>query len=417
MTALLGISYRTAPVKVREKYAFSNSDLDDLLQLSKQNPLLEGFAAISTCNRTELYCRFSENYKPEGCQALFKMVKAIKHFEPSDAEYFYYKADNEVTEHLMHVTAGLDSMVLGEDQIIGQIKAGWNLARQAGTIDPVLDRLFQKAVEAGKKVRSKTEINSGSGSVSSAAIDLSIRILGGLKNKRAMFIGAGETGELAVQSLVKKGGKAPVVSNRTYSKARTLAQKYMGKPVKYEDKEKFYADADIIIIATGARKPVITKKEAEESLKKRNYKKQVFIDLSVPRNISSEVADIKSAKLFSVDDLQAVVDSTNEKRQRAASDAKAIIAKVANDYNNWVSNKKLSPTIQKIIKNFKTVNQKELDGFQKINSQCECMEVSKYGEHIANKYTRLLIKNLKNVTDNGKRTEYIKMLNELFELQ
>ncbi len=416
MTILLGISYKTAPVKIREIYAFSNTDIDDILIHAKEFKQILGFVIISTCNRTELYARFDSDNESENTALLYKIIESVRPHTDNHKAHFFVKTDKDASLHLMNVSAGLDSMILGEDQIIGQIKTAWNLARDAKTIDPSLDRLFQKSIEAGKRVRAKTDINSGSGSVSSAAIDLSVRIFGNLKNKQAMFIGTGETGELAIHNLIKKGGKRPIITNRTREKAELLAQKYSAKLVDYDKKEDYYKDADIIFIATGASAPVITKKIAEQSMKMRDYKKQIYIDLSVPRNIEISVSEISGIHLYSVDDLQNVVNETGLKRREAAVKAKKIIQDTADEYENWLSSQKLSPTIQKIITHFDNINNNELNGFKKTHANCDCSEVSLYANHITNKYKRLFIRNLKNITDNGKKTEYMQMLDKLFEL-
>jgi glutamyl-tRNA reductase len=231
-----------------------------------------------------------------------------------------------------------------------------------------------------------------------------------------MFIGAGQTGELAVQRLVKKGSPAPILTNRTRDKAEVLAEKYNGIVVDFADRVNHYPEADIIVIATAAQCILITKNTVEKVMQQRNGRKQIYIDLSVPRNIEESVNEVENAHLYGVDDLQQIVNSTNDKRKLAVKDAELIICELAQEYTDWLSTLNLSSTIQKILENFNSVNAAECQGFVKINAVTDAQPVSQYGKHITNKYTRLLIKNLKTVTDNGKKTEYIEIINDLFDL-
>ncbi len=416
MIGLFGISYKSATVEVRENYSFTNEEIESFHRLLSIDKKMKGLAIISTCNRTEIYFHI-ENINPaQAFDFITQNLSYFKNFKEEHKENFYFKHDSGAAENLFRVASGLDSLILGEDQIIGQVKDAWTFAKDSQIISPALDRLFQKATECGKRVRSETTINEGSASVSSAAIDLCSQIFTDIDRRKVMFIGAGQTGELAVQRLVKKGSPKPILTNRTREKAEVLARKYEGVVVEFPERVNFYHQADIIVIATAAKCILINKNTIEKVMEQRLGKKQIYIDLSVPRNIEESVNDIENVHLYGVDDLQQIVNSTTEKRKFAVKDAEKIIHEITLEYSDWLSTLNLSATIQRILENFNNVNESEYQGFVKVNSGIDSNPVSKYGKHITNKYTRLLIKNLKTVTDNGKKTEYIEMINELFDL-
>jgi glutamyl-tRNA reductase len=416
MIGLFGISYKTATVEVRENYSFTDDEITCFNRLLSIDKKMKGLAIISTCNRTEIYFHV-ENMNPT--QAYDFIVQNLTYFKNFNEEHkpnFYYKHDSRTAEHLFRVASGLDSLILGEDQIIGQVKDAWTFAKESNIISSALDRLFQKATECGKRVRSETAINEGSASVSSAAIDLCSQIFTDIDKRKVMFIGAGQTGELAVQRLVKNGSQKPILTNRTREKAETLAHKYNGITVEFSERVNYYPEADIVVIATAAQCILISKNTVEKVMEQRAGKKQIYIDLSVPRNIEESVNDIENVHLYGVDDLQQIVNSTTDKRKLAVKDAEKIIHELTLEYSDWLSTLNLSATIQRILENFNNVNESEYQGFVKVNSGIDSNPVSKYGKHITNKYTRLLIKNLKTVTDNGKKTEYIEIINDLFDL-
>ncbi|MBN1252414.1 MAG: glutamyl-tRNA reductase [Bacteroidales bacterium] len=413
MIGLVGISFKTAELKIREQFSFSDEEIIEFSEFLKNDYEHKELVVLSTCNRTEIYFYSLKVNDNEAfntiLNALFKFKNYTKHLK----QYFYFKSSIQVAEHLFKVTSGIDSLVIGEDQIIGQVKSAFNYAQEIKSAETILTRLFTKSFEAGKKVRSETKINQGSGSVSSAAVDLCHKNYRDLQNRSILLIGAGETGQLVLTSLSKHKIKSLYIANRTFSNAQELAERFNGKALNLDEIETYLEKSDIIIIATNSKKHIISKEIAE----KVNSRKKLYIDLSVPRNIDEKVSEIENAELFAVDDLNKIVNSTTQKRIDAISDAMVIINSVTADYMDWLIMRGLSPIFSKIKKNFQEINEKELEGFLKANSIENKKEIIDYGKHITDKYARLFIKNLREIVKNGEKKEYIESINKLFELQ
>ena len=304
---------------------------------------------------------------------------------------------------------------MGEDQIIGQLKEAYVTCTELALTDAVLMRLFQKSFEAGKRVRTETGIKLGITSVSSAAVEMCSILLDGVSDKSVLLIGTGETGNLALQNMHKKGVKQIVVTNRTIEKAEKTAKKYSGRTIPFETFGKYLHGFDIVIIATSATSPLITSEMVSHNQQIRPGHKQIYIDLSVPRNIESTVGEIENVELLGVDNLQEVVNQTTEKKKESAEQAKVIIDEVVDDFNEWLASRSLRPAINTITTNFHAINQEELLSYRKISSPEMQELIDGYGKHIAQRYTRLLIKNLKDLTDNGKNIDSLKIINDLFK--
>ena len=416
MIGLLGISYKTAPIDKREKLSFSKEEIIPFADfLSKETGICD-MVLLSTCNRTELY--FSQNHY-DRLTAIEKVTNVFKKFKDAENEcsrYLYHKFDISAVKHLFSVAAGLDSMIIGEDQIIGQIKDAYVYCTDAGLTDAVLMRLFQKSFEAGKRARTETGIKLGNLSVSSTAVEMVAQELGDLQSKSLLVVGTGDTGSLALQNMVKKGiGKTSVI-NRTTKSAERVAEKYNSEVYSFLALQSQLPNHDVVIVATGAPHHLITSKMVKKAQAK-NPRPQIFIDLSVPRNIEEKVSEIENVKLFAVDDLQKTVEINTQKRKEAAEKAEQIISEVAEDFNEWVVSRSLRPAIKSISNNLEEVYRQELENFKHIESKEIKQAVDNYTRHITQRYTRLLIKNLKEITDNGRNTDSLHIINELFKLE
>jgi glutamyl-tRNA reductase len=416
MLGLIGISFKTAPVEVREKFSFSESEIVQFVKLLKIDTNVKGGLVLSTCNRTEIYFHIDNCSTDDGYDFILRNMQYFKGYDEDIKEHFYFYDGKEATDHLFSVVSGLDSLVMGEDQILGQVKNAFKLSIDNNQLDTVLLRMFNKAFEASKRVRTETTINQGAGSVSSASVLLCERELGSITDKTVMLVGAGKTGELALLNFSKRECKSIYVTNRTFSKADNIAAKYHGTAIELDKMEEYLHLCDIILVATSSTKQLITSEMVERSLQK-NDSKKLFIDISVPRNICEKVGELPNVKLHTVDNLKEIVSATSSKRKDAIQDAKEIINIVKQEFYDWLNALELTPTILKIRRNFHKVNKSELEGFIKIKSVENSDVVSDYANHITEKYARLFIRNLKSVTDNGKKKEYIDFLNELFELQ
>lgn len=414
---LIGLNFKTAPVEVREELHFSEDQVKEFVRSIKKNDAVAGCVVLSTCNRTEIYFHLKDMHKDEGFEFMFNKILDFKILDKKIKDYLYFKQDYDAVNHLFQVAAGLNSMILGEDQIIGQVKNAFLLSDHQHCVGPVLTRLFNRSFQAGKFVRSKTHINEGSASVSTAAVMLAKEHLKDIEDVPVLVVGAGQTGQLTLRILLNKGFKNITVTNRTEKRARELAHLLPIKAVLIGELNEQLIKNDLIIVATGATTPLIKVKALKEALEKRQGRPIMLIDISVPRNIEQKVENIEGVMLFDVDDVESVIKETIAMRKEEISRAKDIVAELANDYMDWLASLNLSPTIRQIQENFMKVHDTEFNNYLGLKNGMDPDPFKEYGVHISKKFTRLIIKNLKDLTDNGKKVEYLNMLNELFELQ
>jgi glutamyl-tRNA reductase len=415
MIGVIGISYKTAPLEIREKFSFAKTDIVPFSELLQQETEIADLVLISTCNRTEIYFSQDKHDNQTAFELIYEMIKKFKGVNDHCWHYFYHRANAGAVRHLFEVSSGLDSLIIGEDQIIGQVKEAYITCTELALTDAVLMRLFQKSFEAGKRVRTETGIKLGITSVSSAAVEMCACLLNGVSDKSVLLVGTGETGNLALQNISKKGVGRVTVTNRTFEKAERTAGKYNGVAVPFENFADSLPDNDIVMIATSAPNPLITREMVMKSLESRNNKAQVYIDLSVPRNIEQSVADLENINVLGVDDLQEIVKQTTEKKKESAEKAKIIIDDVVADFNEWLASRSLRPAINTITTNLQTINLEELSSYRKLNTPEMQEIVDDYAKHLTQRYTRLLIKNLKDLTDNGKNIDSLKIINDLFK--
>ena len=415
MIGVIGISYKTAPLEVRENFSFSKDEIVPFSELLQNETDISDLVLISTCNRTEIY--FSQNVHDSqtAFELVYEVIKKFKGITDHCWHYFYHRANAGAVRHLFEVSSGLDSLIIGEDQIIGQVKDAYVTCTELALTDAVLMRLFQKSFEAGKRVRTETGIKLGITSVSSAAVEMCSSLLDGVSDKGVLLIGAGETGNLALQNIHKKGVKQIAVTNRTIERAEKTATKYNGKTIPFETFDKYLHGFDIVMIATSSPKPIITAEMVKHNLQIRPGHKQVYIDLSVPRNIESAVGEIEGIELLGVDDLQEIVSQTAEKKKESAEKAKFIIDDVVNDFSEWLASRSLRPAINTITTNIHAINVEEMSTYRKVNTPEMQEIIDDYAKHLTQRYTRLLIKNLKDLTDNGKNIDSLKIINDLFK--
>ncbi len=415
MLGIIGISYKSAPLEIREKYSFTEESNLQFLRQLQIDPDLLGAVVLSTCNRIEVYFHFEKCCSDKAFDAVFRNLEFFKKTDIQERKYFYSYEGDRATEHLFRVVSGLESLVLGEDQIVTQVKGCFKVSLDNDLSSSVLTRMFNKAFEAGKRVRTETAINQGSASISSAAVELLFKHVPDIQQKTITLIGTGVMGELAAVNLVKKDCKSLYITNRTYNKAQEMASKHAVTAFEIEKLEEFLPQSDVVMVATGAQNHIITAEMLEPFIHERK-EKQVYVDLSVPRNISTKITELPNTELFAVDDLQEIVKETQSKRKEAVSEAMEIIRLVKHEFNDWLCALELTPAILNIKKNIHDINAGELEGFLKINGITDNEMISRYADHISNKYARLFIRNLKHVTENGKQREYINVVNRLFEL-
>ena len=335
MTLLaLGINHNSAPVSVREKVAFSPDQLASALTSIVANGVASEAVIVSTCNRTEIYCKITPQ-QPERVTQWLADFHQLAVTEIANCTYRHYDVD--AVRHLMRVAGGLDSLVLGEPQILGQIKQAFAIAKQAGSLTQTLDRLFQKTFTAAKRVRTETEIGANAVSVAFAAVSLSKHIFDNLANTRVLLIGAGETIDLVATHLAEQNVQEMIVANRTLARAQLLADKFGASVLTLEEIPAHLYKADIIISSTASPLPIIGKGMIETALKQRKQKPIFLVDIAVPRDIEEQVNELGNAYLYTVDDLNGIIEQNKEARQDAAQQAEHIIVAEAQLFMQWLA--------------------------------------------------------------------------------
>jgi glutamyl-tRNA reductase len=322
----LGINHKTAPLEVREKVAFTPEQLVDALEHARACGRLKELAILSTCNRTELYC----STDLEGSRALLEWLGEYHHLPPELLQQCtYVHWDDSAARHMMRVASGLDSLVLGEPQILGQLKSAYAVSQQRGLAGAELGRLFQQTFAVAKQVRTDTAIGQNPVSVAYAAVSLAQHIFADLGSSRALLIGAGETIELVARHLSQAGVCSMIVANRTLARAQALAESVGGRAIVLADIPQVLAEADIVISSTASQLPILGKGAVEAALKKRRHKPVFMVDIAVPRDIEPQVGELDDVYLYSVDDLRDVIEENQRSRETAALEAEEIIERGA----------------------------------------------------------------------------------------
>ncbi len=321
---VIGLNHKTAPVEIREKLSISDAQLPQALSALVGRERILECLVLCTCNRTEVYACTASRADDESVVAWMGESCRV---EPDEfRSHLYSHAGHKAAEHLFRVAAGLDSMVLGEAQILGQVKDAYEIARTRGSTGPVLNGLFQQAITVGKRARSETEIGRGAFSVGSVAVQIARSIFDELKGRSVLVVGAGEMAELAITHLVSSGASDVVVANRTFERAEDLARRFCGQAVAFDDLPKALQSADIVITSTGSREPIITRQMMSSVMHARRGRPVFLVDIAVPRDIEAGVALMDNVFVYDIDDLQGAVEIDAAARQAEAAKVESIIA-------------------------------------------------------------------------------------------
>jgi len=359
LIAVVGLNHRTAPVEVREKLSFSGQSLNGALKRLKSYPVVEGCVILSTCNRTEIYIATTE--MDEGMNAIWDFLSRWSGVDISEIKNFTYcHTLYDTIRHVFRVAAGLDSMLLGETQILGQVRSSYQLAMEYESTNRVLNTLFQQAITVGKRVRTETGIDQNAVSISYAAVELARQHLGGLNQRSVLIIGAGKMSELTARHLVDNGVTGVIVSNRSYERAEMLAAQFGGRAVKFSELYKHMEQADIVISCTAATHCVVRADEMKRVLEKKKGKKIFMIDIAVPRDIETSVGEFEGVTLYDIDDLKNVVDHNMTERRQAAVKAEGIIEEELDEFMKWLGTQFIVPTISALKKWGDEIKNKEL---------------------------------------------------------
>ncbi len=411
MIALLGISHRSASQEEREPFVLKDYDIPALAGRISSKVDLNGIVVLSTCNRTEIYLNISGEDENGIYGTVSGELKRYCNVAEQKNGIFYFYTGKDAVHHLFKVASGIDSLVLGEDQIIGQVREAFHLAQKNRLTGCIISRLFTKAIEAGKRVRSETDIRKGVSSIGHASANLCKNIFRDLSSVTIMVIGAGKTMDLFLQRITKKSSPGLIVANRTLQNAEKLCATYPGKAIGLNLIDQFLPQCDLVVAATSCENHIVTFDMVKNSLGKRKGKKQVFVDISAPSNIDQEVKNIEGAEYFGFDKLKKVNCINSEQSKDSVNDALAIISEVENEFCEWLNIQSLAPTIHLIKNEVKRIQKKELESFVKSRKIGKNELIEQYSKHLSEKYAKNLIKRLKELTSNGKNRDHIEAIN------
>ena len=404
MIGLVSLNYKIAPVKIRELFYIYPEDFEFIFKLIGKKIQLNGLFIISTCNRTEIYFDFESskiNYS-KAFHSVIMTLSKLKKFNDGLRPYIRKVEDSrEVSKHLFRLASGLESMIIGEFQIVEQIKSAYKICKKSNMLSPTLERMIHKSLETSKFIRNNTEIDKGGISVSSAAIDQ----IGKFKNSEKLSIlcvGAGRTSKLSIKQLYSKKFKNIYITNRTESNATPLLDKFNLKLIKFSEWKKMLNKVDIIIFSTSSKTPLLTDMDLS-NIDSERINKITLVDLSVPRNIRIK-KHYKSVELVDLDKLKDKVNENYNKRISEIEKAKLLVDKHISEFDNWVNERELRPSIISIKKEIKNLMS---DAENLENNNREMQE-------IYDKFSDRLVKKIISVSENGKNTDALKIINKIF---
>ncbi len=358
---LLGLSHHTAPVEVRERFSFSPDEIESTLREIASSVPVSEIALLSTCNRLELYASCESIAADRSADRLKRAVARARSVPEALAEaHLFTRTDDSAVRHLMRVAGGLDSMILGEDQILGQVRGALRSAQNAGTAGPSITALFQESIACGKRIRTDTALGRGGFSIGHAAVELAGSIFANLSEATVLMLGAGKMSEITVRHLVDNGARRVVVVNRTHARALAMAERVGGRAVPYETLAETLVTADIVIASTASPQPILNRAILQPVVRKRRGRPLFLIDIAVPRDIDPDVSRLDDVFLKNIDDLQAVVDADSQERAADADRAEAITEEHAVRFATWHRGREAAPVIADIRTKLESIRQNDL---------------------------------------------------------
>lgn len=415
---VVGLNHSTAPVEIRERITFPGNQEGQVTFSMSQAPGVEEAIILSTCNRAEV---IATSEQPElGLETIVETVGKIHGLAREEfQDYLYLLRGAQAVQHLFRVASSLDSMVLGEPQILGQVKEGYGLASKVNATGPILNRLLHRAFFTAKRVRNETGVGRAAVSVAYVAVELAKKILGELKKKHVLLIGAGEMAELAARHLATQVDGPIVVTNRTYENACTLANELRGAAIPMEELEEGLVKADVVITSTSSCDPIITARQMKTVLSKRRYRPVFLIDIAIPRDVHPDVNDVDGVYLYNIDDLQSVVEENVGERKQEALRGESIVAEEVLKFMRWMEALEATPTIIALKDKLEHIREGEL---QRLNGKLsglgpeERAAVEALTRSIINKIAHDPIAFLKKTESRSKRNFYLDVAQRLFDL-
>lgn len=407
-----GLNHQTAPLAVREQVAFNVDGMENALRDLVENGAAKEATILSTCNRMELYCNAAQ---PDYA---IDWLAQYHHLPRKDLEPYLYTLPRDLAvKHSFRVASGLDSMVLGEPQILGQMKQAVRQAEQAGTMGILLHKLFQSTFSVAKQVRTETEIGANLVSMAAAAVRLSERIFPSISDQNVLFIGAGEMIELNAVYFAARNPKRITVANRTLDRAQTLARQYNGHAITLSDLPEQLAQNDIIVTCTASQLPILGKGMVERALKSRRHKPLFIVDLAVPRDVETEVAELNDVFLYTVDDIAEVVKDGLEARQGAVKEAEVIIDAGVSDFMHWMESREVVPTIRALRDHAEQNRSQEMEKAMRLLARGESPEkvLEAMSRGLTNKFLHAPTKAL-NQAQGIDRENFLEVVHRLYHL-
>ncbi len=413
-----GISHKRTPLDIRERVYFDENNLQTpVLELFGRNSIEEA-VLFSTCNRVELYAR-AEEFET-ACQSIMEFFSQYHEVPLSILkEHCYAMKTKEAVRHAFRVSSALDSMVIGEPQILGQVKAAYRTALEAGCTGVYLNQLFEKSFAVAKRVRTETRIGENAVSVSYAAVELARKIFGNLKGQRIMLVGAGEMAELAAQHFIQLGVKSFRVTNRSFDRASDLAARFGGQPVEFNLLETGLVSADIVLCSTNSPQPIILREMVQQVIRNRRNRPMFFIDIAIPRDVDPGVQEIGNAFVYNIDDLEHVVSANIQEREREAVRAESLIEEECQMFLRWMETLEVVPTIVSLREQAEVVRRNELEELHsklKTLSPEEEAAVNALTATLVNKLLHSPITELKRRAASDDAPTYLRVARSLFGL-
>jgi len=415
---LLGLNHKTAPVELRECLAFSQEETFTALEALQASSAISEAMVISTCNRVEIVMA-AENKTAAVDLAKTYLAEAKKTPLPEFENALYIYFGDEAVRHLFMVASSLDSMVVGEPQILGQVKKAYHAATIKKTSGVILNRLLHRTFFVAKRIRSETGIGDHAVSISYAAIELGRKIFGSLENKKALLVGAGEMAELAVEHLIRNKAADIFVANRTFERGVSLATRFNGKAIRLEEITNYLTLVDIIISSTGSPDFVITQQHVKGIMRSRRNRPLFFIDIAVPRDIDPHINRLNNSYVYDIDDLKGVIEENVEERNREAVKGARIVDEAVIRFRQWYDSLEVVPTIvalrDKMDTIAKTETSKTLQSLKHLSDE-DCDAINRMANAILNKILHDPTQLLKNHKDHGNKTLYLDIARKLFKL-
>ncbi len=416
MVGLISINYKIAPLNIRERLFFDNSEKLVFHNHLRKELDIEGLMIISTCNRTEIYFEF-ENHIGQENKFLHSVVKELvvfKKYKDSLSPHLNNLTGSyKVANHLFRLVSGLESMIIGEFQIVEQLKDAYYFSKKHKMLGPILGRMIQKSLETGKYIRTNTEIGRGAVSVSYAAVE-QITNNYDLKNAKFLCVGLGETSKLSIRHLHQKGIKKIKITNRTKSKLNPFCKELGYESILFTDYKKEILNCDVVIFSTSSKSPLLTKKDIEQKIKKRKNK-LLLVDLSVPRNLSHDLEELNNIEIINIDNLKDTVNENYKKRKAEVIKAELYIEEFLVEFDDWTNTRLLRPSILSLKKQVRELFLNEtISNIKSLSENATSKDLSLKLSKAYDKFSDNLVKKIKKASDNGKDEKAIEIINQIF---